>query len=373
MPWYNDLRPLSDEKKQGHSLVFPDMTDEEKIRTLETLPVLQEGLKNEVATKRHEENLLIASWNIKEFGNLKNRLPESHFYIAEIISKFDLVAIQEVKRGLKDLDILMRLLGSQWDYLLTDITEGKGGNSERFAYVFDTRRVEFAGLAGEIVLWEELTANAPIKQLKRTPYITAFKAGWKTFAIINVHLQPGDSPQKRAVREAEVELLSQALKQKIAQKRLWTDNLMMMGDFNFYETDDDLVALIEAQGFEEPPPLKGLDTNVSATEVYDRMFYRENEYFKVFDGTPEEAQGGVFKFFEYLFLDENVSVYHDKMKEHKGDPSTLVDDNAFLKYYTNYWRRAQMSDHYPIWIEMSIDSTEMFLADKLKSFRREGG
>ena len=29
------------------------------------------------------------------------------------------------------------------------------------------------------------------------------------------------------------------------------------------------------------------------------------------------------------------------------------------------WRRIQMSDHYPIWIEMAIDSTETFLADKL--------
>jgi hypothetical protein len=99
MPWYNDLRPLSDEKKRGYSLIFPDMTDQEKIRTLESLPVLQEGLQAKVATKRHVENLLIGSWNIKEFGNLKNRLPESYFYIAQIISKFDLVAIQEVKRG----------------------------------------------------------------------------------------------------------------------------------------------------------------------------------------------------------------------------------------------------------------------------------
>ena len=366
MPWYNDLRPQRDRKKQEYGLIFPDMTKEEKVRILQTLPLLQKGLKQEIAAKRHEENLLIASWNIKEFGQLKNRLPESYFYIAEIIAKFDLVAIQEVKGGLNDLKILMRLLGSHWDYLLTDITEGTDGNSERFAYVFDSRRVQFAGLAGEIVLWEKLTANESIKQLKRTPYITAFKANWKTFAIINVHLQPGDSEEKKAIRKTEVKLLTKALEEKIEKKRLWTDNLMMMGDFNFYDPDSDIVSLIEAQGFQEPPPLQGLDTNVSQTEVYDRMFYRENKYFQIFDDDSEEVQGGVFEFFKYVFLENNSSVYQQKMREHKEDPTTLVDDEAFREYYLRYWRRGQMSDHYPIWIEMSINSTEQFLAEKLQ-------
>ena len=365
MPWYNDLRPESDRKRQDYGLVFPEMTDEEKIRTLTKLPILQQGLRQEVTVKRHEENLLIASWNTKEFGHLKNRLPESHFYIAEIISRFDLVAIQEIKGGLKDLEIVMRLLGNHWSYLLTDITEGTAGNSERFAYIFDTRRVTFAGLAGEIVIWDELTKESPLKQLKRTPYITAFEASWKKFALINVHLQPGDSAAKKTIRKAEVELLMKALEEKIVKNRLWTNNLILTGDFNFYDTDDDLVALIEAQGFQEPPPLRGLDTNVSQTEIYDRMFYRENEYFKIFQRTGA-PNGGVFNFFNYVYSEGEASDYHDKMKEHKGNPSTLVNDEAFRKYYLNYWRRSQVSDHYPIWIEMSINSVEEFLEKKLK-------
>jgi hypothetical protein len=52
-----------------------------------------------------------ASWNLKEFGHLKNRLPETYFYIAEILNRFDLVAVQEVNSTLTDLDIIMRLLG----------------------------------------------------------------------------------------------------------------------------------------------------------------------------------------------------------------------------------------------------------------------
>lgn len=55
---------------------------------------------------------------------------------------------------------------------------------------FLKRRVEFSGLAGEIVLWDELADASTLKQLKRTPCITGFTAGWKSFAIINVHLNP---------------------------------------------------------------------------------------------------------------------------------------------------------------------------------------
>lgn len=372
MPWYNDLRPDTDKKKQQYSLVFPDMANDEKIRTLKKLPILRRSLAENLARRRHEKNLLIASWNIKEFGALTKRLPESYFYIAEIISKFDLVAIQEVKRGLKDLNILMRLLGSNWDYLLTDITEGTDGNDERFAYVFDTRRVEFSGLAGEIVLWDKLTDNAAVKQLKRTPYITGFKAGWKSFAIINLHLEQGDSDEKTAIRKAEVDSLMKVIKQKLLKKRFWTENLMLIGDFNLYDKDDDIVELIEDEGFEEPAPLKGLDTNVSQSEIFDRMFFRENEYFKMFDGPADEARGGVFRFLDTLYLDEEVETFHNIMKSDKGDPSTLVDNAAFLDYYQRYWRRNQISDHYPIWIEMSIDSTEEFLANKLAKFDQNG-
>ncbi len=98
------------------------------------------------------------------------------------------------------------------------------------------------------------------------------------------------------------------------------------------------------------------------------MFYLENKYFKIFDGPPGESLGGVFKFFDYLYLDEDVKAFHELMLSHKDDPTTLVDDAAFLAYYKHYWRRGQMSDHYPIWIEMEIDSTDKFLQAKLESF-----
>jgi len=55
------------------------------------------------------------------------------------------------------------------------------------------------------------------------------------------------------------------------------------------------------------------------------------------------------------------------MKSHKDDPSTLLDEDAYKRYFKNYWRKNQMSDHYPIWLEMQIDSTDEFLHEKKSS------
>ncbi|MCB0572405.1 MAG: endonuclease/exonuclease/phosphatase family protein [Phaeodactylibacter sp.] len=365
MPWYNDLRPAEDLRKQEFGLIFPDMTDAERANIIQNLLRLRPYLDQTIARKRSDQNLLIASWNIKEFGQLQERIPESYFYIAEIISKFDLVAIQEVKNTLKDLQILMRLLGDNWGYLINDITEGVAGNSERFAFVFDKRRVEFSGLAGEIVLWDELTGNRSLKQLKRTPYITGFTAGWKTFAIINVHLNPDNSEAAQNVRRQEIEALVRVLQEKLRKKSLWTENLMLMGDFNLYSdpSNQEMAGLLLNFGFKELSALAGKPTNVSGTQAYDKLYFRENRYFQV----PGDGRGGVLKFFESVYREEDYALYKSYMLKHKGDPSSLVDESDFKSYFERYWRRYQVSDHYPVWMEILIDSSDEFLQEKLEA------
>ncbi len=366
MPWYNDLRPKSDNKKQEYALLFPDMKKGEKKRTIKNLLKLRQDLEEKIPYKSNDKNLLISSWNIKEFGQMTNRLPESYFYIAEILSQFDLIAVQEIKNRLEDLSIIMRLLGSNWDYLINDMTGGTAGNMERFAYIYDKRRVNFSGLAGEIVLWDEISSARMIRQLKRTPFITGFKAGWKSFAIINVHLNPGNDADSRKLRKQEIEALVDVIKEKISKKQLWTDNLMVMGDFNIYSDNEDMIDVLTANGFLELQSLVGQPTNVSGTQAYDKIFYRKNKYFNI---TNEEGDnGGVLKFFDSIYPDTAFQSYKSYMKDHKEDPSTLNSNDAYKSYYDRYWKRNQMSDHYPIWIEMQIDHSDEFLAEKLKEF-----
>lgn len=370
MPSYNDLRPKADHAKKDYALVFPKMTHREKKRTIENLLVLRAGLREKIASRKTDRNLLIASWNIKEFGHTTQRLPEAFFYMAEIIDSFDLVVVQEVKTGLQDLYLLMQLLGDDWSYLINDITEGDSGNSERGAYLYNKKRTQFAGLAGEIVLWDALTEGASIKQLKRTPYLTGFRGGWKTFSVVNLHLHPGDSEEDVAYRREEVELLLAALKTKTAAGTLWNKNIIVAGDFNFYDgadKDDPTLEHIGKAGFREVESLRGVDTNASRTEVYDRLFLTDNDYFKVALNEDGKENGGVFPIFDYVYRDGQEQIYKAFMKQHYTGSRDLDAPGKLAKYYKHPWKKNQMSDHFPIWFELISDSSDEFLEAKLEN------
>lgn len=76
--------------------------------------------------KKTSKSLILGTWNIRNFDddrfNYGPRMTESLYYIAEILSRFDIVAVQEICADLAPLDRLMRLLGHQYDYILTDVT-----------------------------------------------------------------------------------------------------------------------------------------------------------------------------------------------------------------------------------------------------------
>ncbi len=96
--------------------------------------------------------LRLATWNIREFdsGKFGSRLDESYYYIAEIMANFDLIAVQEVNDDLYALERVMGLLGSEWKYIATDVTQGSAGNNERMVFVFNSSKVWFNDIAGEL-------------------------------------------------------------------------------------------------------------------------------------------------------------------------------------------------------------------------------
>ena len=369
MPSYNDLRPDSDHNKREYALIFPDMTMTERKRAIRGILRLKEALDNDISARHTDGNLLIASWNIKEFGHTQQRLPEAYFYIAEVVSRFDLVIVQEIKTGLDDLQILLRILGDDWDYIVNDITSGTDGNSERSAYLYNAKRVKLSGTVGELVLWDDITRDSEIKQLKRTPYLTGFRAGWKEFALLNLHLQPNKSEAAVAYRKEEVRLLLAALEKKMGET--WTKNLIIAGDFNFYRNhDDETISMIEDAGFFEVDRLVGLNTNAADKEAFDRMFIRKNDYFKIVRDDQGSRVGGVFDPFDSVYRDGDVDSYRGRLKEDYGGTMPpeefAVNEKKQNSYYRHPWRRNQLSDHLPIWFELKIDSSVRFLEDKLE-------
>jgi hypothetical protein len=53
------------------------------------------------------------------------------------------------------------------------------------------------------------------------------------------------------------------------------------------------------------------------------------------------------------------------MLTHKDNPDTLENDLDFKKYFNRYWKRNQISDHLPVWLEIETDSSANFLKNKL--------
>ena len=373
MPFYNDLRPVADFEKRDFIRVFPGMTHAEKLRTIDGIIRLRTALDLQIPPRRAEENLLIASWNIKEFGHTSQRLPEAYYYIAEILARFDLVAIQEIKSTRKDLDIVLRILGSDWTYLVNDITGGASGNRERSAYLYNTKRVGLSGLVGELVLWPDLSVGARLAQLARTPYMTGFRGGWKSFVMINLHLSPDKDGNKALDRRAEIDLLLKVLAHK--SEEFVGENLILTGDFNLYRSvDQQSVDLLNAAGFVEVESLIGVNTNASGNEAYDRFFIKKNKFFKLARNSAGKESGGVFDPFQHVYRLADAVTYRPHMLEvYSGSEPIGTDDAALARYFDRYWQQNQMSDHLPIWFEIIIDSSTEFLTENRGKIANEVG
>ena len=72
-------------------------------RIAQGLMRLREGLSASIPPKTVGDCLLLATWNIRDFGKGKQggRSDEALAYIAESLSRFDLVAVQEVSADLR--------------------------------------------------------------------------------------------------------------------------------------------------------------------------------------------------------------------------------------------------------------------------------
>ena len=116
-----------------------EITETPSQNILDELALLRVQLDQEVPPKVLDKNLLIATWNIRAFGNLTKKWdsegddsPRRDFRalleITEIVSRFHVVAIQEVRENIRALRYLLKLLGPHWGVILTDVTKGSQGN-----------------------------------------------------------------------------------------------------------------------------------------------------------------------------------------------------------------------------------------------------
>jgi endonuclease/exonuclease/phosphatase family metal-dependent hydrolase len=314
-------------------------------RTIDRLLALRTGLLKDITPKTKEESFHLASWNVRDFGghrlNPSPRLPESLLYIAQVISAFDLVAVQEVNQDMTEFDKVMRLLGPHWDYIVTD----QSGNLERLAFVYDTRKIRFRHIAGEIVLPPR--GAEPAVQFNRTPFLVAFQAGWFKFNICTVHIYYGSASDK-AKREYEITQIAEFFTER---QKNDGETYILLGDFNILGPDDSTMKALLAGGFTVPEGLRKI-TALAGEHFYDQIALRTQ------DKLVEIANADSFHWQNYVFRDaEDFAVYQPLLPTKNKDGKPQKTDQA--AYQT--WRTWQMSDHLPLWAEIKVDFSDSYL------------
>ena len=344
MPYYVPIKRVKDK--------------EESVRIAERLLELRSQLDRQIPQKTATETLLLATWNIREFGD--NRNTESVHYIAEIISRFDLVAVQEIARQLDGLTKLMTYLGPNWDYIVTDSTEGTAGGGERMAFLYDKNKVSFKNMASEIVLTKE---NQVFKDLQfaRTPFCVAFQAGWFKFNIATVHIYYGKATDKQ-IEERRLEEIKKAV--DFLAKRSKDEDLsyILLGDFNIPNCKTDYMSALQSKKFFIPDAIKEHPSNLGKSKHYDQIAFniKLEPTMELFDKKNQKA--GAFDFTESVYKAEDLDIYKKYFssqslltKDKKTKEMRPKTDKELEDYYLSKYRTFEMSDHLPLWVELKID------------------
>jgi endonuclease/exonuclease/phosphatase family metal-dependent hydrolase len=354
---------------------------EEKTRTANHLLELKEQLNAELPPKDLDQHLLLATWNIRDLAKSGpkhgERTLEDLFYIAEILSAFDLVAVQEVN-DLDEWEQIMGILGRDWDYIATDVSEWTdGGNGERMTFLYDSRNVRFDNIAGEIVLSRTnlITENAEHnkdasipegRQFARTPFIVSFQAGWFKFDVCTVHIYFGsESGDKLERRIQEIESIAGEVAERAEQTLKNKHCIFLLGDFNIVHPEHQTMQALKQHGFTIPDPLDR-PTNLGDDKYYDQIAIKANndELLNFLNSQQEgKPNAGVFEMFRRVMNGHDWDKYKDRMKQTRQG-SELSTDDEFKKYFRT-WKTYRISDHKPLWVRIPIDRSREYLEDLL--------
>lgn len=251
------------------------------------------------------ERIRVATFNLQIFGPSKSSDPAKVNEIAQIIERYDLVAVQEIKdvSGQAPLVLEQALVdrGAPHRMLLSERTGREPDDRtarEQYAFFYDATKI---AAIGNGALYDDSAED----HFAREPHVARFAAlgGSLDVVFVNIHTRPDDAV-------AEIDALSDVA--WTANQDLGTTGVVVLGDFNAGCTYASPAELDELD-LRDPEYLwvvgDDADTNVASSVcAYDRI---------VLWGTAAEAFDGRW----------GVDVGFD-------DPS--------------------LSDHWPVWADLLV-------------------
>lgn len=175
---------------------------------------------------RNSNAIRIASFNIEVFGESKLADPGVSAALVDVVRRFDVVAIQEIRA--QSVDLIPRFLeavnagGAHYHYV-PGPRLGRSNSKEQYAYIYNRASVEVD--PGSIY-----TVDDPDDLLHREPLVTSFRVrGPKpeaafTFTLVNIHVDPDEVGRELNVLD-DVYLAVQ-------RDGRGEDDVILLGDFN---------------------------------------------------------------------------------------------------------------------------------------------
>ncbi|KAJ4923016.1 hypothetical protein JOQ06_015366 [Pogonophryne albipinna] len=242
--------------------------------------------------------LLIGAFNIQCFGTSKSKKTDVMDIIKEIVLRYDIILIQEVRDTdgtvTQSLMDLVNQGSPQFRNISSDpLPLGPGSYKERYLFLYKFQTVTVTGSF-------QYTASG----FERPPYVVKFSSTQTAvtdFVLIPIHTKPGHAVEELKALDVVVD----------AAKQKWTNNnIMVLGDFNagsnYVPTRTrSTIPLFDTNVFHWLIP-DNVDTTVSKSgQAYDRIVVTNDMYRGM---NPRRA--GIFDFEKefHLTLDETKAV-----------------------------------------------------------------
>lgn len=284
--------------------------------------------------RKAADRLLLVTWNLANLG-VQQRRDDDYRLIAEMLSWFDIAALQEVNENLAGLRNLMKFMPTRFSALFSD----SAGNNERMVYLYDRKKVKLLELVGEIAVppsdHQDIKLpgiTQPFTGFDRNPYLAAFKAGSFTVLLVNVHLYFGKESEAASIERRCLETYAVArwADLNVKSKHAYATDIIALGDFNLPKADpaDPVYKALTKRGLQLPPHSTEVGSAIASDSHYDQVAFFPSQTKQEFTG-----QCGVFDFDGAVF-------------KTLWETRTPAQFRAYVRYY--------LSDHRPLWAEFRI-------------------
>ena len=312
----------------------PDFTYDYQVSSeIDALRAYRQNKPERAIPSKAANRLLVATWNVANLG-VQERRDKDYRLIAELVSWFDLIAMQEVNDNLSGLRAIQQHLPPSFRVLFSDYA----GNKERLGFLYDSSKVTLLEKVGEVAIppSDQRYIKLPGTRQKfrgfdRNPYIAAFRSESFTFVLVNVHLYFGsDSKVSMNRRSLEAYAVARWADLRRKSKNAYTRDIIVLGDFNLpkVEPGDPIYKALTRRGLHLPEHSTEIGSSITTDSHYDQIAFFPGQTQSEFTG-----RSGVFDFDGALF----ATLWETRSRE---------DFLAYMRYY--------ISDHRILWADFRV-------------------